>query len=873
MKVNDIRELYLNFFEKKNHLRMKSASLVPHNDNSLLLINSGMAPLKPFFVGAQVPPRVRVTTCQKCIRTGDIENVGQTARHGTFFEMLGNFSFNDYFKEEAILYGYEFCTEVLKLPPEKIFVSIYQDDDEAHDIWHKQVGIPLEKIVRLGKDDNFWEVGLGPCGPCSELYYDRGEEYGCGQKPCAPGCDCDRFLEFWNLVFTQFNKEEDGSYSKLDRVNIDTGMGLERMAVIMQNVDSIFDVDTVAAIKNKVCEISDKKYGENHKDNVSLRIITDHMRSVTFMISDGVLPGSEGRGYVLRRLLRRAVRHGRQLGIAREFLKEVAAVVIEGSKQGYPELEEKRDHILTVVSREESNFRKTLEQGMGLMEKLIQTAKSQNNATISGEDAFKMYDTFGFPKELMEEILDEQGLKIDDDAYKTHMENQKQRARAAREATNFLGNKDSIYNDFSLTAFQTNFVGYDNNTATGKVLAIVQNNESVKVATEGQEVGIITDTTPIYPESGGQKGDMGTLKTPIANVEIFDCKKLPNGVVVHFGLITAGELQTGDQATIELNEANRLAITRNHTATHLLHSVLRNVLGSHVTQSGAEKSPTKLRFDFSHFHPIKDSEIAQIEDLVNEKILDGLPIEISQKPIDIARKEGAIALFGEKYDDIVRVVNIPGFSMELCGGTHVENTANIGLFKIISEGGIAQGVRRIEAVTGQNALAHIKSREAVIKEVASILKAPQDTIVAKTKALAQENKELKSQLESVTDKLNAASIEKLLNKVTVINGKNVFIARIDNSPQNALRSMGDQVKNQLKSCAVVLMGAEGGVVQIVVMATDDIVKQGFNAGAIAKKLATATGGSGGGRPNMATAQGKDITKLDDALEMAREMIV
>ena len=869
MKVNDIRELYLKFFEEKNHHRLQSASLVPHNDNSLLLINSGMAPLKPYFVGAQVPPSPRVTTCQKCIRTGDIENVGQTARHGTFFEMLGNFSFNDYFKEEACALSYEFCTKILKLSTDSLYISIYEDDDEAHDIWHKNIGIPLNKIVRLGKDDNFWEVGTGPCGPCSEIYYDRGISYGCGSSNCAPGCDCDRFLEFWNLVFTQFNKEEDGTYSKLDRVNIDTGMGLERMAVIMQNVDSIFDVDTIKQIQNKVCEISHKIYGITHKDDVSIRIITDHMRSVTFMITDGILPSNEGRGYVMRRLLRRAVRHGKQLGINGSFLSKIATVIINQSKYAYNELEEKSDFILNVITQEENNFHKTLDQGMELLHKLITTGKEQNFKVISGEDTFKMYDTYGFPIELMQEILKEHGLSVDEESYKSYMQLQRTRAREARSSSNFLGNDDLVYN--TLGNVFTNFVGYDTLNADAHIVEIIKGNELTNTATEGDEIAFLTDVTPIYAESGGQKADKGTLTTQNAKVDIIDCKKI-NGLTVHFGIVKVGKISKGDIATLKVNEEYRNTISRNHTATHLLHSALRNILGNHVEQSGTEKSYAKTRFDFSHFSSVTKEELQSIENVVNKKILQAIPVEISQKSLEQAKKDGAMALFGEKYDNEVRVVNIPSFSMELCGGTHVKNTSDIILFKIVSESSVAGGIRRIEAVTGQNAISYFNEKEATLDEVVKMLKANSDTVLTKLKSLVSENKLLKSEVDKLNSKLNTSSLNDIIKNASEVNGKTVIITRIDNLNQNALKEIGDAIKNKLQSCAIVLIGNNSNNVVIMAMATDDIVNKGFNAGAIVKQIATFTGGGGGGRPNMATAQGKDISKIDDAIKLAKEIV-
>ena len=874
MKVNQLRELYLNYFERQNHLRQKSASLIPYNDNSLLIINSGMAPLKPYFVGLETPPKNRMATCQKCIRTGDIENVGKTARHGTFFEMLGNFSFNDYFKVEAIQYAWEFCTKELSLQPEKIYITVYEEDDEAYDIWQQKIGIPTERMVRLGKDDNFWEVGVGPCGPCSELYYDRGEKYGCGSENCKPGCDCDRFMEFWNLVFTQFNKEEDGSYSKLARVNIDTGMGLERMAVIMQGVDSIFDVDTVANVRNKVCGIAGLTYGtygKSQNTDISVRKITDHLRSITFMLADGIMPSNEGRGYVLRRLLRVAVRHGRKLGISGYFLEKVAVIVIGDSQDAYPELFEKREHILKILNIEETNFHKTLDTGNQLIENLISDAKLAGRTVISGEDSFKMYDTFGFPIELMQEIVEEEGLTIDILGYEQEMQAQKDRGRNAREDSNYLGNDSGIF--VQLGDIETDFIGYDASETFADVLKIVKNNEFVEKATEGDEVAIILSKTPMYPESGGQIGDIGKLCNSMGVLIITDTKKIA-GKIVQFGVVETGELAVGTEVSITHLLEERKAVSRNHTATHLLHAALRSVLGTHVSQAGAEKTREKLRFDFSHTQAVTAEELQRIEDMVNEKILEDLPVIIEEKQIDDAKAEGAMALFGEKYDDIVRVVRIgekEAFSIELCGGTHMKNTAAIGLFKITSEGGIAQGIRRIEAITGHNAFDYVKEKEKTLNQVASILKTTGD-IATKANNLVSENKDLKKQLESLNAKLQAGKITEMLDQAQEINGKKVFIARIDNTDQNNMKAMGDTLKEKLGNCVVVLIGANEGTVPITVVVSDDYVKSGIKAGDIAKQLAQLTGGNGGGRPNMATAQGKDIGKIEEAMELAKTLV-
>ena len=871
MKVNDLRELYLAFFEEKNHLRQPSASLIPHNDNSLLIINSGMAPLKPYFVGLETPPSQRVTTCQKCIRTGDIENVGKTARHGTFFEMLGNFSFNDYFKIEAIQYAWEFCTQRLKLPAEKIHITVYEEDDEAYDMWTQQIGIPHARMVRLGKDDNFWEVGVGPCGPCSELYFDRGIQYGCGSDDCQPGCDCDRFMEFWNLVFTQFNREEDGTYSKLDRVNIDTGMGLERMAVIMQAVDSLFDVDTVATVRDTICQLAGVGYKQNPTADISIRKVTDHVRSITFMLSDGIQPSNEGRGYVLRRLLRVAVRHGRKLGIQGHFLEKVAKVAIAQSQDAYPELAHKRDFILTTLNTEETNFHKTLDTGNERIEKLIAQAKASGNLTISGADSFKMYDTYGFPLELMQEIVEEQGLSVDVAGYQVAMNAQKDRARNARGESDFLGTEGGAF--ANLGAIDTRFLGYTQIETTATIQALIQANTKVEQVTAGTQVGIITDATTLYPQSGGQDGDQGLIVTDTAEVRITDTKKIA-GKTVHLGEVVTGTLQTGETVRTISDLTARLTVSRNHTATHLLHATLREVLGPHVTQSGAEKSQDKLRFDFSHTGAVTKAELERIEDRVNASILQAMPVTITEMPLADAKAAGAMALFGEKYGETVRVVRIgfdDAFSIELCGGTHVPSTSNIGLFKITSEGGIAQGVRRIEAITGANALAYMKQKEQTLTQVAETLKATGD-IVAKAEQVMADNKGLRKTLETLHTQAQAAAIDGMLDQVTDIQGKQTFIARFDNTDQNAMKTMADKVKDKLGSCVVVLIGENQGTVPITVVVSDDYVKTGLKAGDMAKQLAQLTGGNGGGRPNMATAQGKDPSQIDAAIALAKTLI-
>jgi len=850
--VNEIREKFLKFFEEKEHLRINSHSLVPHNDNSLLLINSGMAPLKPYFTGAETPPKKRLTNCQKCIRTGDIENVGITTRHGTFFEMLGCFSFGDYFKKEIIPWSYEFLTKALNIPEEKIFASVYHEDQEAHDIWSKI--IPVEKIVKLGKEDNFWEVGVGPCGPCSELYYDRGIEHGCGSDNCAVGCECDRFLEIWNLVFTQFSKEENGTYSDLETKGIDTGMGLERMAMVMQNVSSIFDVDTSAAIRATVCELSNTVYGKKPKLDISIRIITDHIKSITFMCADGVLPSNEGRGYVMRRLLRRAVRHGKLLGINSEFLKEICEVVIRESGKAYPELVQKKDSILKILSVEENNFYKTLDAGMEMLDKIVKDTKATGQTIVSGEVSFKMYDTYGFPLPLMEEILSEHGLTVDTKQFEEHMKMQKDRARAARGETNYMGTENSIFDNLDPTQ-STKFI-YDKLTTDAIVTDVLEN---------GDNTVIITDITTAYATNGGQLGDIGTITSGTNTAKILDCIKV--GTNKHALICETNGIKKGDTVVITVDKENRNDTMRNHTAVHLLHSALKQVLGNHVEQAGSEVSAARLRFDFSHFEGMSNEDLTKVEDLVNSKIFDSLDVDANEKSLEQAKKEGALALFGEKYGDTVRVVSIDDFSTELCGGTHVNNTSQIGMFKIMSESSVASGVRRIEALTGKNALSYFRNQNMVLKDICEVLKT--DNPVEKSATIIRQNKELKSEIEKLSSKLNSSKLDDI--KIEEINGKKVFIAQMD-MDINALRTMGDQIKDKEKSVVAVLVGVHDEKVNIVVTATDDMVKAGVHAGNIAKELATLTGGSGGGRPNMAQAGGKDITKIGEALKLARSLM-
>lgn len=870
--VNEIREQFLSFFESKEHLRLQSFSVVPHNDKSLLLINSGMAPMKAYFTGQETPPSKRVTTCQKCIRTGDIENVGKTARHGTFFEMLGNFSFGDYFKEEIIPWSWEFVTKYLEIPEDKLYVTIYEEDDEAGDIWKEKVGLPSERIVKLGKADNFWEHGLGPCGPCTEIYYDRGEEYGCDSPTCGVGCDCDRYMEFWNLVFTQFNRNEDGTYSNLDQVNVDTGMGLERMATIMQGVDSIFDVDTIRDILYKVCQIAGVEYGKDHKTDVSIRVITDHIRSVTVMTADGVLPSNEGRGYVLRRLLRRAARHGKLLGIEREFLAELSQTVIVNSCDAYPELADKKDYILKILSIEEKSFYKTIDNGMEILKSDIERMKEAGETVMSGEKSFRLYDTYGFPIDLTKEILEEEGLSLDEDAFAQEMKQQKERARAARGESTFMGADENVYHQLDVSLI-TRFAGYDAyEVKDAKVVALVASNQIAESASAGEEVSVFLDTTPFYAESGGQVGDHGVIRTETGVVEVTDCIKVMGGKFAHVGTVIEGSISVGDVVTAEIDRQKRSATARNHTATHLLQKALRTVLGTHVEQAGSYVGTERLRFDFTHFTALTEEELHQVEDIVNQQIFESLPVDICETSIDEARNMGAMALFGEKYGEVVRVVNMGGFSIELCGGAHLKNTAQIGSFKIIAENGVAAGVRRIEALTGTAALHHYQEQEEQLKKICQLVKASPDTLTKRIEQLLAEQKEMAKDIEKLKAKMAGGTVDEILNNKCEINGISVLCAELHDVDGNGLKTIGDQLKVKLGSGVVVLSGEKDGKVNLLAMATDDLVKKGVHAGNIIKAAAAICGGGGGGRPNMAQAGGKDASKVCDALQKAKEVI-
>ena len=870
--VNEIREEFLKFFESKDHLRLPSFPLVPRNDNSLLLINSGMAPMKAYFTGQEIPPSKRVTTCQKCIRTGDIDNVGKTARHGTFFEMLGDFSFGDYFKNEIVPWSWEFVTKVLEIPEDRLYVTIYEEDDETGKIWHDVVGLPWDRIVKLGKEDNFWEHGTGPCGPCTEIYYDRGPEYGCDSPTCGVGCDCDRYMEFWNLVLTQFNAEEDGTYTELAMKNVDTGMGLERMATIMQGVDSIFDVDTVKSIRDAVCAKAGVEYGKEHKTDVSVRVITDHIRSVTMMTADGVLPSNEGRGYVLRRLLRRAARHGKLLGIEGEFLAELSKSVIACSGEAYPELVEKQDYIFKILSIEENSFYKTIDKGMEILKADMEEMKAAGEKVMSGEKSFRLYDTYGFPVDLTKEILAEEGMEIDEDAFTAEMKAQKERARSARAKSNYMGAAETVYNELPVE-LETAFAGYDvYDVANAKIVALVANEAVAETAQAGDTVAVFLDRTPFYAESGGQVGDQGVIKTETGVVKVTNCVKVVGGKIAHMGEVTEGLVQVGEMACASIDVELRMASSRNHSATHLLHKALRTVLGTHVEQAGSYVSAERLRFDFTHFAAMTADEIKEVERLVNDAIFASYDVHTDEMSIDEARNRGAMALFGEKYGEVVRVVDMGGYSIELCGGAHLKNTAQVGSFKILSENGVAAGVRRIEAVTGKEALKHYQAQEDEIKEICRLVKSTPDKLLARLEQLLAEQKETAKELEKLKAKMAGGAADEMLNSKVEIGGVAVLAAEVKDMDGNALRTMGDQLKQKLGSGVVVLASGKDGKVNLMAMATDDVVKKGVHAGNIIKAAAAVCGGGGGGRPNMAQAGGKDASKIADALEKAKEVV-
>lgn len=875
--VNELRRKYLEFFESKGHLKMNSFSLVPQNDNSLLLINAGMAPLKPYFTGQEIPPRRRVTTCQKCIRTGDIDNVGKTARHLTFFEMLGNFSFGDYFKHEAINWSWEFLTKVIGMEEDRLYPSIYADDDEAFNIWTKEVGVPAERITRFYRDengdcDNFWEHGAGPCGPCSEIYYDRGIKYGCGKPDCKVGCDCDRFMEVWNNVFTQFESDGHHHYTELKQKNIDTGMGLERLAVVVQDVDSVFDIDTMKAIRDKICELAGVTYMEDEHKDVSIRLITDHIRSVTFMASDGIIPSNEGRGYVLRRLLRRAARHGRTLGIDGLFLAKLATTVIDSSKDGYPELDEKRELILKVLTTEEENFNKTIDQGLVILSDLESRLVKEGKTCLDGEDAFRLYDTYGFPIDLTNEILEEKGFTVDMDGFNNAMNKQKETARGARKETNYMGADATVYDKID-TRITSEFVGYDTLETESEITVLTTSEDITDTLAEGMEGTIIVNKTPFYATMGGQQGDTGVITCNGSVFEVIDTIRLKGGRVGHVGKVTAGSFNVGDKVTLTVDEKKRIDTAKNHSATHLLQEALRIVLGNHVEQAGSLVTPDRLRFDFTHFQPMTEEEIEKVEAIVNEQIAKSIDVETKVLAIEDAKKTGAKALFNEKYGDTVRVVCMGDFSKEFCGGTHVSNTGLINSFKIVSEAGVAAGVRRIEALTGNGVFAYYKDIEKKYNDICKAAKATPANVEEKIAHMQAEIKLLNSEIESLKNKAANEALGDVLNQAEDVNGVKFLAVKLNDVDMNELRNLSDDLKSKIGSGVVVLASAMGSdKVNLIVTATDDIVKAGVHAGNIIKSAAPCVGGGGGGRPNMAQAGGKNPAGIEKAFETAKETL-
>ncbi|WP_027398595.1 alanine--tRNA ligase [Anaerovorax odorimutans] len=868
--LNQLRSMFQEFYKSKGHYAKKSFSLVPEKDKSLLIINSGMAPLKPYFAGLETPPSKRMTTCQKCIRTGDIENVGYTARHGTFFEMLGSFSFGDYFKEESITWGWEFITEVLKMPVEKIWASVYEEDNEAVEIWKNKIGLPEERIVPLGKDDNFWEIGIGPCGPCSEIYFDRGEKYGCDNPDCKPGCECDRYVEFWNHVFTQFNKDENGNYTPLAHPNIDTGMGLERLACIMQNVDSIFDVDTIKYILDEVVNLCKVKYERGKaKTDISIRIITDHIRSVTFMIADGIMPSNEGRGYVLRRLLRRAARHGKLLGIEGSFLAELSKKVIEISGLAYPELEEKKDYIYKILSIEEEKFSSTIDQGTIILNDFVEELKLNKSNILSGEQAFKLYDTYGFPVELTQEILEENHCSVDMDGFNEHMAKQKELARSARKSDTDAGWSDEFL-DLDEDS-KTQFIGYNNLQSQSTVKSIFVDKQSRDKIIEGDSAIVILDKTPFYAESGGQASDTGVIYNDNCRLGVSSVSKL-KGLFLHKVKVISGELNIGNEVTGAVDKINRNNTARNHTATHILHKALRQVLGKHIEQAGSNVTSDSLRFDFSHFEAISKENLEKVETIVNEKISEFLPVKVEEMKIADALNKGVTALFGEKYGDIVRVVSVGEYSLELCGGTHVDNSGQIGAFKIISENGVAAGVRRIEAVTAMGLYKKSNENEQIIQSAGDSLKTNTAGILTKINNLIDEAKAYKKELEEFKKKSMTNSLDKIYEEALEINGVKLITKKFNDYSINDLRNLSDDIKNNNKGIIIVFATVNDGKVTFMASITDDLLEKGYHAGNMIKKIAAAAGGGGGGKADMAQAGGKDPSKIDDAFNVAKSLL-
>ncbi len=874
--VNELRKMYLDFFEGKEHLVMKSFSLVPHNDNSLLLINAGMAPLKPYFTGQEIPPKKRVATCQKCVRTGDIENVGKTARHLTFFEMLGNFSFGDYFKHEAIAWSWEFLTKVIGMEPERLYPSVYGEDDEAFNIWVNEIGVPEEKITRFYRDengecDNFWEHGAGPCGPCSEIYYDRGVEYGCGKPDCKVGCDCDRFMEVWNNVFTQFDGDGHGNYTELENKNIDTGMGLERLAVVVQEVDSVFDIDTMKAIRDKICSLAGVQYQTDEIKDISIRLITDHIRSSTFMVSDGIMPSNIGRGYVLRRLIRRAVRHGRKLGIKNKFMAELAKTVINESKDGYPELDEKREFILNVLSQEEDKFDKTIDQGLNILNEMQKKIEEAGKKELSGDDAFKLYDTYGFPLDLTMEILGEKGYTIDEDGFKAAMERQKRKAHDAHKTTNYMGAEETVYQQLD-TSLTTEFTGYDNLTRESGITALTTGTEVVQALTDGEAGTIITGQTPFYATMGGQQADTGIITADGSEFQVTDVINLQGGKTGHVGKVVKGMFKIGDTVTLKVDENRRMSTAKNHSATHLLQKALRIVLGTHVEQAGSYVDADRLRFDFSHFSAMTPEEIKRVEDIVNEEIAAGIEVRTDIMSIDEAKKTGAMALFGEKYGEKVRVVRMGDFSTELCGGTHVPNTSVISYMKIISESGVAAGVRRIEALTGAGLMKYYSEVERDFRSAARAAKSEPSQLLKKIQSMQDEIKSLQSENEKLKAKLANEAAGNADSQIQEINGIKLLAMAVPDVDMNGLRNLGDQMKEKVGDGVVVLASSIGGKVSLLAMVTDGAMEKGAHAGNLIKEIASLVGGGGGGRPNMAQAGGKNPAGIPDAIAKAAEVV-
>ena len=869
--LNELRQMFLDFFKSKNHMVVKSYSLVPENDNSLLLINAGMAPLKPYFTGKEIPPSTRMASCQKCIRTGDIENIGITDRHGTFFEMLGNFSFGDYFKTEAINWSWEFLTEVIGFDKDRLYPSVYEEDDEAFAIWRDEIGISEDRIFKFGKKDNFWEHGAGPCGPCSEVYYDRGEKYSCGKPDCTVGCDCDRYIEVWNNVFTQFEGDGKGNYSTLDKKNIDTGMGLERLATAVQDVESIFDIDTIRAIRKHVSKISGKEYKVNHDWDVSIRIITDHIRSATFMISDGIIPSNEGRGYVLRRLIRRACRHAKLLGINEEFLIPLAETVIKSSKVGYPELEDKKSMIFNVLKEEESKFNKTIDMGLQKLNELCDKIEKNKKDTVRGKDAFMLYDTYGFPLELTIEIVEEKGYKVDIDGFNEAMEVQRETARQARKETNYMGADATVYEKLD-TSLSSKFVGYELLENESKVTALTSETDVVYELTEGEMGTIVVKETPFYATMGGQKGDKGLISTENGEFEVTEAIKLPGNKTGHVGKVISGTIKVGDYAKLKVDDINRNSTAKNHSATHLLQKALKLILGDHVEQAGSYVDGNRLRFDFNHYQAMTPEEIAKVEKIVNEEIVRGLDVITTEMSMKEAKETGATALFGEKYGETVRVVSMGDFSIELCGGTHVPNTNIISSFKIVSETGIASGVRRIEALTSTGLMNYYKDLENTLNEAAKAAKTTTNDLVAKIASLNDEIKQVESENDKLKAKMASDSLGDALSDVVEVSGVKLLAKKLDNIDMNELRNLSDSLKEQLGEGVIVLVSSMADKANMVITATDDAIDKGAHAGNMIKELASLIGGGGGGRPNMAQAGGKNPSGADDVVDKASDVL-